>query len=60
MEVLVAAVGLEPTTYDLRIMSCPAPIENKADQQLTSEESGKVRQNPQPKRNRKNGEPDVE
>jgi hypothetical protein len=34
-------------TSDLRIMSCPADIDNKGYQSLSSEESGKLRQNPQ-------------
>ena len=38
---------------DMLIQSRIPATENKADQQTTSEESGKVRQNPQPTRNRK-------
>jgi hypothetical protein len=44
--------GGRTRTYDLRIMS-PTPVtENKLDQQFRLAESGKVRQNPQPGRNR--------
>jgi len=52
--------GGRTRTYDLRIMSRPANAESKADQQLNSEESGKPRQNPQPRRNRNSGEPNGE
>jgi integrase len=38
---------------DLRIMSRPKNVDSKDDQRLSSEESGKVRQNPQPPRNQK-------
>jgi len=39
-------------TNDLGIMSPIRPAENKADQQLPSADSGKVLQNPQPRRNK--------
>jgi hypothetical protein len=38
-------------TYNLLIKSHNAAPENKANQQLSSAKSGKVRQNPQPPRN---------
>jgi hypothetical protein len=38
-------------TYDPRIMSASPPTDSKEDQQLSSEESGKTKQNPQPGRN---------
>ena len=45
--------GGRTRAYDLRIMSASPPAENKANQQLSSEESGKTRQNSHPGRNRK-------
>ena len=39
-------------TNDLGIMSLIRGSENKQDQSLTSADSGKVRQNPQPRRNK--------
>ena len=47
--------GGRTRTYDLRIMSHPSDADSKANQQLSSEESGEVRQNPQPRRNPKAG-----
>ena len=44
------------TTGDVRIMSASPPTENKADQQLSSEESGKIRQDPQPGHNQNGAE----
>jgi Phage integrase family len=44
-------------TSDLRIMSRSDATENKADQQLTSEDSGKIGQNPQARRNPKKTSP---
>jgi hypothetical protein len=41
-------------------MSRPDATENKADQQLTSEESGKIRQNPQTIRKQKGGKEDAQ
>ena len=43
--------GGKTRTYDLRIMSSAPVGDNKADQQLSSAESGKVLQDPQPPRN---------
>ena len=48
--------GGRTRTYDLRIMSASPPTENKADQQLSSEEPGKIRQDPQPGRNQNGAE----
>jgi len=42
-------------TTDLRIMSRPADVENKADQQDSSAECGEVRQNPQTGRKQNGG-----
>jgi hypothetical protein len=43
-------------TRDLRFRKSHASIENKADQQAPSADRGKPRQNPQTRRNRKDGE----
>jgi hypothetical protein len=51
--------GGRTRTYDLRIMSRSTETENKADQQLTSEESGKIRQNPHPRRNQNKRDADA-
>src|SRR5208283_1564774 len=40
-------------TNDLRIMSCEPPVVDKEDKGLSSAESGKLLQNPQPPRNKK-------
>jgi hypothetical protein len=43
-------------TNDLRIMRPVTPVAGKEDKRLSSADSGKVQQNPQPRRNRKGGE----
>jgi hypothetical protein len=43
-------------TRDLRFRKSYASIENKADQPTPSADSGKVLQNPQPRRNREGGQ----
>jgi hypothetical protein len=45
--------GGRTRTYDLRIMSQISDSDSKENQQLPSAESGKVLQNPQPRRNKK-------
>ena len=49
--------GGRTRTYDLRIMSCQPAAEGKEDKELSSAESGKVLQNPQPPRNQEHGFP---
>jgi hypothetical protein len=44
--------GGRTRTYDLRIMSQSTESDSKQDQQVTSAESGKLLQNPQPPRNK--------
>jgi hypothetical protein len=44
--------GGRTRTYDLRIMSSEPPVADKQDKGVSSAEPGKVRQNPQPRRNR--------
>jgi hypothetical protein len=43
--------GGRTRTYDLGIMSCDPPMPSKEDTQLSSAESGKIPQDPQPPRN---------
>ena len=43
-------------TSDLGIMSPATPVAGKEDKALSSADSGKLLQNPQPRRNKKGGE----